>query len=64
MFELNVMENILPQYQEWITQQHILDIKYFNGRLNSREYLIASLELLVQYMPKGEGLKSHSGWYK
>lgn len=64
MFDENVVEFLLGnKYPAWQVQQTQLDNQFFLGKnFSNSEYLLASMELLLEFKPKGERLKSHSNY--
>lgn len=58
MFDYAVMRNLVRRFEEWERAQKDLDDKYFDGRYTHSEYIYASLELLVEYLPRDAKLTS------
>lgn len=60
MFNNEVMLTVLgaANFEKWFAQQELLDERFFSGDMEERLYLLASMELLVEFVPKGENIRS------
>lgn len=61
MFENYVMRGILStDYAKWRIEQDKLDNRFFDtqGDFTKHQYLLASMELLVEYIPKEANVSS------